>query len=106
MDEFFDSRPAVVLVEQDRTVQRADRHRFEESVDRYFELKEKRDEKLRYGQEITVTEEAEFTVACNELLNSVVVIGCWRSGIEIGPVTGPRRKAADKGRGRERPFRQ
>jgi hypothetical protein len=82
MPEFFDLRTSVVAVEEDRTARKEDRQRFDESVNRYLELKEKLDEKIALGQNITRDEESEFASACNEVLTCVVVIGCWQLGMD------------------------
>jgi hypothetical protein len=82
MSEFFDLRPPVVVVEEDRTARKEDRRRFEESIDRYLELKEKLDKKISLNQSISWDEESEFILLSNEVLKSVIVIGCWQLGIE------------------------
>ena len=82
MPEFFDLRPPVVVVEEDRTARKEDRRRFEESIDRYLELKEKLDKKISLNQSISWDEESEFILLSNEVLKSVIVIGCWQLGIE------------------------
>ena len=82
MPEFFDLRQPVVLVEEDRTARKEDRRRFEESLDRYLELKEKLDEKIALGQNITWDEETEFIQVSTEVLKSVIVIGCWQLGMD------------------------
>jgi hypothetical protein len=79
---FFELRPPVVVVEEDRTVRREDRQRFEESVDRYLELKEKLDDKIAFGRSITWDEETEFIRLSNEVLKSVIIIGNWQLGME------------------------
>jgi hypothetical protein len=81
MPEVFDLRPPVVVVEEDRTARKEDRRRFEESLDRYLELKEKLDKKIVFGQNISWDEESEFILLSNEVLKSVIVIGCWQLGI-------------------------
>jgi hypothetical protein len=78
MPEFFDLRPPVVVVEEDRTARKEDRQQFEDSLDRYLELKEKLDKKIAFGQNISWDEESEFISVCNEVLKSVIVIGCWQ----------------------------
>ncbi len=82
MSEVFDLRPPVVLVEEDRTARKEDRRRLEESLDRYLELKEKLDKKIALGQNITWDEETEFNQVSNEVLRSVIVIGCWQLGMD------------------------
>ena len=82
MPEFFDLRPPVVVVEEDRTARKEDRRRFEESLDRYLELKEKLDKKIVLGQNISWDEESEFILLSTEVLKSVIVIGNWQLGME------------------------
>ncbi len=82
MPEFFDLRPPVVLVEEDRTARKEDRRRFEDSLDRYLELKEKLDNKIVFGQSISWDEESEFILLSNEVLKSVIVIANWQLGME------------------------
>ena len=82
MPEFFDLRPPVVVVEEDKTSRKEDRRRFEESLDRYLELKEKLDKKIVFGQNISWDEESEFILLSNEVLQSVIVISNWQLGIE------------------------
>ena len=82
MPEFFDLRPPVVVVEEDRTARKEDRQRYEDSLDRYLELKEKLDRKIALNQNISWDEESEFISVSNEVLKSVIVIGCWQLGIE------------------------
>jgi hypothetical protein len=77
---FFDLQPLHVVVEEDRSARREDRQRFEESLDRYLELKEKLDEKIAYGQAITRDEEFEFDRLSGNVLKSVIVIGTWQLG--------------------------
>ncbi len=101
MPEFFDLRPPVVLVEEDRTARKEDRRQFEDSLDRYLELKEKLDKKIVLGQNISWDEESEFISVSNEVLKSVIVIGCWQLGMGsewvcVLPTAPRRRMAADR----------
>ncbi len=82
MPEFFNLRPPVVVVEEDRTARREHRRHFEQSLDRYVELRETLDKKLALNESISWDEESEFVSVCNELLKSVIVIGCWQLGID------------------------
>ncbi len=78
MPEFFELRQPTILVEQDRTARKEDRRWFEESLDRYLELKERLDAKIALGQNITWDEETDFIAVSTEVLKSVVVIGAWQ----------------------------
>jgi hypothetical protein len=84
---FFDLGPPVVWVEEDRTARREDRQRFEESLDRYLELKEKLDAKIALGQNIAWDEETEYIRLSNEVLKSVMVISTWQLGVGHEPST-------------------
>jgi hypothetical protein len=82
MPEFFDLRPPVVLVEEDRTARKEDRRQFEQNLDRYLELKEKLAEKIALGQNISWDDQSEFIVLGTKVLQSVIVIGSWQLGAD------------------------
>jgi len=74
MPEIFDIHPPVLFVEEDKTTRKEDRLELEENLDIYLELKNKLDEKIKYGIPITEEENKEFTIATNNIFRSIMTI--------------------------------